>query len=309
MATLYPGADYRPLGGQTQPLMRAHDIVCLHTMVGSLDGTDVYFRSGGYGGTESHFGVGHDGTVYQWQDLEHTADANLDGNSRVISIETADTGPGFAKWDPNSSNVPAWLPAQLAVLSDLVAWLCDRYDIPCAAIPDSRPGRRGVAYHRLGVDPWRVAGGERWSTSRGKVCPGDLRIAQVPGVIAAAATILRPAPRPDPALREDVAVTPIPLTFLDDTGRPDPAGLNFRAACPAEAAATSQIVDRAFVRWVSYFGSSSFRIVAWDAHGPIGEADPRFDWWQLPDTVRGFTVEGKRAPGAQPSVALLTAPK
>ena len=54
----------------------------------------------GYQGTESHFGVGGrwggdakaglDGTVWQWQDLLYTADANLDGAWDVISIETAD---------------------------------------------------------------------------------------------------------------------------------------------------------------------------------------------------------------------------
>lgn len=307
MTTLYPGAEYRPLGTQTQPKMTSHDIICLHTMVGSLEGTDVYFRSGGYGGTESHFGVGHDGTVYQWQDLAFTADANLDGNGRVISIETADSGPGFPKW--SGSDVPAWLPAQVDAIADLVAWLASNFDIPCAPIPDSRPGRRGVGYHRLGIDPWRVADGEHWSTSRGKVCPGDRRIAQLPAVIAAAASIINPATRPDPALREDVDVLLVPLTFYDKDWQLDPAGLNFRASCPAEAVSTSLVVDRAWVRWVSYWGPSTFRVVAWDAKEPIAEADPRLDWWELPSGVRGFTVEGARTAGAQPAVSLLTTPR
>src|SRR3989304_2012376 len=45
--------------------------------------------------------------------------------------------------------------------------------------PDSEPGRRGLAYHRQGVDPWRVDGGQRWSTAYGKECPGPTRIRQL----------------------------------------------------------------------------------------------------------------------------------
>ena len=85
----YPAAVHKPLGPQTEPRMTGHDIVCLHTMAGYLSSTDRYFRAAngaGYIGTESHFGVGGrwggdaraglDGTVWQWQDLMHQADAN-----------------------------------------------------------------------------------------------------------------------------------------------------------------------------------------------------------------------------------------
>lgn len=173
----YPGAQWRPLGRQTEPRLTKKNIVVLHTMVGSLGGTDSYFRQGGYDGVESHFGVGHDGTVYQWQDTNYQADAQGDGNDNCISIETADVGTGFPKW--SGSNVPAWTDAQVDALVDLVAWLCDTHDIPKRLIPDSGAGRRGIGYHRLGVDPWRKAGCERWSSAYGKVCPGDRRIAQI----------------------------------------------------------------------------------------------------------------------------------
>lgn len=185
MTVIYPGrypeAEWRPLGEQTQPRMIAHDIICLHTMVGTLAGTDAMFHDHGYGGTESHFGLGGFGELVQWQDLRHSADANLDGSRRIISIETADSGDPFAPW--SGSDVPAWTDQQLAVLATLIAWLADHYRIPLALIPDSRPGRRGVGWHRQGIDPWRVAGGERWSTKPGKVCPGDRRISQLPELI------------------------------------------------------------------------------------------------------------------------------
>jgi len=210
-APRYPPGSWRPLGEQTQPPMRSHDIICLHTMVGSLHGTDDMFQGAGYGGTESHFGVGHDGETLQWQDITHTADANLDGNHRILSIETADFGPGFAAWNTkDGSQVPAWTDAQLERLAHLLAWLssrethaqcpatwdCHRTGIPLETVPDSKPGRRGVGWHRLGVesDPpdrsgFRVAGGERWSSADGKVCPGDRRIAQIRAVIARARVI------------------------------------------------------------------------------------------------------------------------
>lgn len=219
MASKYGGAQYRPLSKtQTQPLMRAHDIVCAHTMVGYLSSTDVMFHANGFGGTESHYGVGGawgsdvraklDGAVYQWQDRAHTADANLYGNSRVISIETADNAPPLAK------NIKPWTEAQLAALVDLIAWECSvaahagcpsswschkgsvwsgvEVAIPPVLIPDTRPSRRGLATHRQGVTPaggvgtlkgYRVSGGEEWSTSRGKECPGDARAKQFEEVV------------------------------------------------------------------------------------------------------------------------------
>lgn len=204
----YPGAQYRPLGQQTQPRMAAHDIVCLHTMVGNLAGTEAYFRRNGYGGTESHYGIGgrwneaNDGTVYQWQDRDHTADANLDGNWHVISIETADNAPKAA------ADIEYWTEAQLAAIVALVAWECSleahkscptawdchrgtvwqgiRVAIPPVMITSTRKGNRGLAVHRQGVlhssgygkAGYLVAGGERWSTSLGKECPGKRRTAQ-----------------------------------------------------------------------------------------------------------------------------------
>lgn len=193
----YPGAAYRPLATkQTQPPMKAHDIVCLHTMVGYLTSTDAMFRVGGYSGTESHFGIGGkwggdfagdlDGAIFQWQDTTFTADANFEGNWHVLSIETADNAPKVV------AGILPWTPKQLAAIIRLVAWLCLTHDIPPVLIPDTKPGRRGIAYHRqgcqhsdgVGTHPgYLVKGGERWSVSTGKECPGPRRIAQVIAVV------------------------------------------------------------------------------------------------------------------------------
>lgn len=186
--SLYEHAVQRPLAARmTQARMTRHDIICLHTMVGYLKTTDEMFKQGGYTGVESHYGVGGiwgpdadhhlDGVVYQWVNDDYRADANLDGNHRLISIETADNAPQHA------ADIRPWTPRQVEAIIRLVADRCARYDIPAELVPDSKPGRRGIAYHRQGIDPWRVAGGEVWSKSRGKECPGDARIAQLKTVI------------------------------------------------------------------------------------------------------------------------------
>lgn len=178
---------WRPLASNwaSQPKMAKYDLVILHTMVGSLAGTDNYFKGDGYGGPESHFGVGYDGTVYQWQDTLYQAEANATANKRAISIETADMGTGFPPWNTSDgAAVPAWTQAQLDALVKLVDWICTKHGIPRTAVPDSLPTRRGIAYHRLGVPGYIVSGGETWSSARGKQCPGPKRIAQIPGIIA-----------------------------------------------------------------------------------------------------------------------------
>lgn len=178
---------WKPLASNfdKQPKMAKYDLVILHTAVGSLEGTYSYFKKDGYSGAESHFMVGYDGTVWQFQDTAYQAEANVEANRRAISIETADVGTGFAKWNTSDGNaVPAWTDPQLEALVKLVSWICTTHKIPMTAVTDSLPSRRGVAYHRLGVPGNIVKGGETWSTAKGKTCPGPKRIAQVPGIIA-----------------------------------------------------------------------------------------------------------------------------
>lgn len=233
---IYPRAEHRPLGPQTEPRMTGHDVVCLHTMVGYLASTDQYFRCGngvGYAGTESHIGIGGtwgkdgtlglDGVVRQWQDLMHQADANLDGNPTTISVETADN---------TARPIQPWTLLQCEAIAEFLEWVCDKathagcpdtwtchqVGIPLVLIPDTLPGRRGIGYHRQGCDPWRVLGGVRWSASRGKDCPTQARIDQIPAIIARAQAIAaakRP-PTPAPPQEDDdpMAMTPEDRTAL-----------------------------------------------------------------------------------------------
>ncbi|MEP6528168.1 MAG: hypothetical protein ABJA86_13515, partial [Nocardioidaceae bacterium] len=101
------------------------------------------------------------------------------------------------------SNVPAWTKAQLDAIARIVAWAAKTHDFPVRAMENSKSAQRGVGWHRLGIDSsppyqpgYRVRGGEHWSTSVGKVCPGDRRIAQVKSeIIPRAQAILRGAVR------------------------------------------------------------------------------------------------------------------
>lgn len=209
---LYPHAEQRLLAdvpGSPKPVaMARHDGVVLHTMAGSLRGTEGFFERGngvGLRGTESHFGVGGaadgalDGHVVQWVDTRHRADANLDGNSRLLSIETADGG-----------RLVPWSDAQLESIARILAWAHTEHDIPLQLMPDSRSSRQGIGFHRLGIDPWRVSGGEHWSTSHGKVCPGSLRVAQVPDVLARARALAgKPGPVTVPPAAAPIVTRPI----------------------------------------------------------------------------------------------------
>lgn len=207
---IYPGASFAPLHPDPDvhpPRMGRFDLCLVHTMVFSLEDCDRLFRvdnGAGYDGSEAHFGLGHDGTVIQWVDTRWQAECNGDANTRAISIECADRGQGFPDWDPNGSNVPDFTAKQVEALVDLIDWICRTHDIPRSVIPDSLSSRRGLGWHRLGVNSspahqpgFRQPGGEKWSKHTGKVCPGDRRIATLKGKVFP--RVAGQPPRPVPA--------------------------------------------------------------------------------------------------------------
>jgi hypothetical protein len=179
--TWLAGVARKSLGKQTQPRLAAHDIICVHTMVGYLGSTYTMFATGGFRGTESHVGIGGkwgsdltselDGVAWQFQDTDYTADANFEGSWHILSIETADNAPAHPE------DIEPWTPKQVAKLVEVIVAWCKEYDIPPVLIPDTKPGRRGLAYHYQGVAPNLVSGGEVWSKA-GHVCPGPVRVKQ-----------------------------------------------------------------------------------------------------------------------------------
>lgn len=169
-----PGADWQGEHGVSR--MKAWRRVTIHTIVGDPPAH------------AAHTSVRGDGWLYQSRDTDWQSAACLEGNHDSIAVECDDHGPEFGNWNVKDGHaVPGFTPAQIETIAKLCVWAHRTYGIPLVLCPDSRPGSRGIAYHRQGIDGnWsgyayggRVSGGERWSTSSGKVCPGDRRIRQL----------------------------------------------------------------------------------------------------------------------------------
>lgn len=180
-----PGATWL---GEHSPhsAMTRYDIVCVHTIVGFAPAH------------AAHFSTKADGTILQSRDTAYRSAANLNGNHRIIAIENEDHGPRFG----GTPRLPAWVPLtpeQVEACAKILAWAHRVHGIPLQLCPDSKPGSRGLGYHRQGIDgnfggyrfPGRVDGGEVWTSSFGKVCPTDVRIAQLPKILARAKALVQ----------------------------------------------------------------------------------------------------------------------
>lgn len=195
--------------------------VQLHQAVTTTASLFGYFSGAG---VCSHFYVAQDGGLEQYIDTGNYSGADLEGNDATISVET---------WDDNGRAF-GWTAAQVATIARLFAWVVSAHpSIPARLAVDSRLGEssKGLSWHRLGIDSypagkpgWRVADGMHYSTSRGKTCPGDGRIAQIPGILALAASMTGgwsalfgshtgvPVPAPVPAPAPAPAPRPSGLT-------------------------------------------------------------------------------------------------
>lgn len=182
--------------------MERYDIVCVHTIVGFAPAH------------AAHFSTHANGTISQSRDTRYRSAANLNGNHRVIAIENEDHGFAFPNW--SGSNVPRLTDAQVDAIAKILAWAHKTHGVPLQLCPNSKPGSRGLAVHRQGIDGnftvpvntlglplsmWRGRGtiadpgrwvpdGEVWTETPGKVCPGDRRIAQLPDILARAKQIV-----------------------------------------------------------------------------------------------------------------------
>lgn len=171
-----PGAVWRPIPvSSTRPRRRTGRGICLHVAVSESSSLFGFFSTAE---VDSHFYVAKDGTIEQYVDTALVAYANRDGNSTLISVETQG---GVTNVDGEP-----WTPAQVAALAKLVKWAASSDGFPLQPMTNSLLASRGVGYHRLGVDPYRISGGELWSSSYGKVCPGAAKIRQIPQIITLA---------------------------------------------------------------------------------------------------------------------------
>lgn len=180
-----PGVVWSPVSDDnSKKPMQRWDVVCIHTIVG-------HDPAGA-----AHFSTGSDGLITQSRDTAVQSAANYQGNPRVIAVENEDFGPEYGSW--TSPNVPRFTAAQAESIARICAWAHQAHGIPLTLCPDSKPSSRGIAYHRQGIKGnWAgfayggwVPGGEIWSTSTGKVCPGDNRITQLINEIIPRACVL-----------------------------------------------------------------------------------------------------------------------
>lgn len=184
----YPAAVRKEVRRFRTPI-RGPVRVNLHTAVTNT--TSLFSHFNRPGNPCSHFYVRKDGTVEQYVDTRYRAAADLQGNPDTISIETWDGyrngAPGYWR---HSSDVPPWTDAQMRSMAALLAWLTKTHPSIPARLATSSAGSssHGISWHRLGIDPWRVSGGLKYSNARGKVCPGDRRIAQIPTLVTSLTT-------------------------------------------------------------------------------------------------------------------------
>lgn len=171
----FPGAIKKEITKHRTPLT-LYNRVNLHVAVSESESLYGFF-SGAV--VVSHFYVRKSGVVEQYVDTKYRAAADLQGNDATISIETQG-----GLFNPQSE---PWTEAQLVSLAAIYKWARETHGIENKIAADSLPGEssRGLSWHRLGVDPWRKSGGLKYSNARGKICPGDAKIAQIPSIFAA----------------------------------------------------------------------------------------------------------------------------
>lgn len=184
MANIVPGVLWQPIDYSGHGMRRKGRGAVAHVAVAE----SASLRPAA-GGNSWHFYLPRSGPAIQYIDLDRCAYAQLDGNATMVSWESQG-GVINADGEPWTDNQVEWGARILAHLSETEG-------VPLQVMPDSLPTSRGLGYHRLGIDPWRVPGGEKWSSAFGKLCPGAAKIAQIPRIVARAKQITNPAPEED----------------------------------------------------------------------------------------------------------------
>lgn len=173
-----PWATWDPIADRSKQTNRPVRVT-VHIAVSRS--SDIYGPGKGPGGTYAHCYNPKSGRLRQHQELDRKTYADLDGNGSTISVEH-EGWPGDRMTDNQIDN-----------MARLFALAVTEHGVPnrIATTGDTR----GLAWHRLGCsgnygrydrnDPttWSSAQtGQRWSTARGKTCPTDNFIRQIPDI-------------------------------------------------------------------------------------------------------------------------------
>lgn len=139
--TRYESAKWKPISVNYSKGGCKPRYLILHIMEGTLAGTDSWFRNPA-AEVSAHFGVGKDGTLYQWVDTADTAWAEAAGNPVAVSVECEGLS-GDSLTD-----------AQVKALGGLMAWCHAEYGIPLRSTNDPSAAGSGLGWHGMGGAAW-----------------------------------------------------------------------------------------------------------------------------------------------------------
>lgn len=180
---IYPKANVKLLKNNFTKLASNKNAVILHSTASNSDSQYNWFNNTA-SLSSSHFHIAKDGVVEQYIDTNYISWANSNANHRSVTIETAGVQ---TKDEP-------WTPEQVRSIIDLISWITKEHKISIRQMESSLASEVGIGWHRLGCDGNfpktgilrgrnQIGKGESWSKAYGKVCPGTLRIQQIPGII------------------------------------------------------------------------------------------------------------------------------
>ena len=208
---IYPGAKKRLILKWNKVKITRWRRMNLHVAVS--EASSLYGMFSRSNSACSHFYVAKDGTVEQYIDTAYRSASDMNGNDSTISVETQ----GGVR---NPDGEP-WTGAQVEALTKLWKWARDTHDIKNQVAKNTQTNENsaGLSWHRLGVEgdfagrPGILStsykpGGIKYSSARGKICPGDAKILQIPGIweaangdvgdVKLAGKPSKPAPKPKP---------------------------------------------------------------------------------------------------------------
>lgn len=159
-----PFATWRGSPNVGGNLIRPAKGLVVHVEVGTEAGTTSCFQNPRFQAS-AHFGCANDGSLDQFVDTDAVAWAEVAGNPGWISVET--------EGDPSTPLTDA----QVASIGRLFQWLRGLYGFPSQTCDHDGTGLTTHAHYPSGIaDP-------SWG---GHPCPGPLRSAQLPAILAAA---------------------------------------------------------------------------------------------------------------------------
>lgn len=212
---IYPGAKKRLIPKWNKVAITRHRRMNLHVAVSNA--ASIYSMFSNSNSACSHFYVNRNGEVEQYIDTAFRSASDMNGNDSTISVETAG--------GVSNVNGEQWTDAQVEALAKLWKWARDTHGIrnQVAKNTQTNENSEGLSWHRLGVEgnfsgrggileTSYKPGGIKYSSARGKECPGDAKILQVPGIWEQANSGIKPvASKPESVSKPVVKPKPAPV--------------------------------------------------------------------------------------------------